>query len=193
MAKFKMGVKPTHPPVPTRLGSAADAAGRMTDTEMWKLLKLAGESRYDLCAAGDPIEGQMVALEAATQDGFSIGSVRTSGKMHATCDGLEATPGTGTIAVGDYVVCGTVVAKGTAISGTIPSPKVCKATNQPGVAIVSTVATADTAAAVKVALDAALVKAASANLNSIFAWRVISLGNAGAVGDSCVIERVNEV
>lgn len=189
MAKFKMGVKPTHPPVTARVGSAADAAGRMTDTELWKLMKLAGESRYDLCEAGDPIEGQLVELQPlkATQDGYTIGAIRTSGKMHATCDGLEATPGTGTIAVGDYVVCGTVVAKGTAISGTIPSPKVCKATNQPG-------GTIDVSGTVnQTTVNAALAKAADATLNSIFAWRVISLGDAGAVGDSCVIERVNEV
>jgi len=193
MAKFKIGVKPTHPPITARIGTAADANGRVADTEMWKLMKLVGDSRYSMCAAGDPIEGQLVALEKATQDGYSIGSVRTTGRMYATCDGLEATAGTGTIAVGDYVVCGTVVAKGTAISGTLPSPKVCKATNQPGTAIVSTVASADTAAAVKVALDAVLVKAASANLNAIYAWRVVSLGVAGAVGDSCIIERVNEI
>lgn len=193
MAKFKMGVKPTHPPVAARVGSAASAEGRMTDTELWKLMKLAAESRYDLCVVGDPIEGQLVALESATQDGFSIGSIRTTGKIHATCDGLEATPGTGTIAVGDYVVCGTPVAKATAISGTIPSPRVCKATNQPGTAVVSVVGTADTAAAIKTQIDAALVKVADAQLNSIFAWRVISLGDAGAVDDSCVIERVNEV
>ena len=47
-----------------------------------------------------------------------------------TLDGLQATPGTGAIALGDYVVCGTVVAKGTSLAGAYP--KVCKATTQTG-------------------------------------------------------------
>ena len=67
-------------------------------------------------------------------------------------------------------------------------PKVCKATNQPGVAIVSTVGSADTAAAIKTQIDAVLVKVASAQANTLAAWKVVSLGNAGAVGDTCVIE-----
>jgi len=50
--------------------------------------------------------------------------------LSAICDGLQATAGTGTIAVGDYVVCGTVVAAGTALT-TTTGPKVCKATVQP--------------------------------------------------------------
>jgi len=76
--------------------------------------------------------------------------------MACTCDGIQATVGTGTIAVGDLVVAGTVVAKGTAL-GALETPKVCKATSQTPV---------------------------------MFNWRVVSLGVAGAVGDSCVIERV---
>ena len=46
-------------------------------------------------------------------------------RVAVTLDGLQATPGVGVIAVGDYVVCGTVTARGTALSG---PPKVCKAT-----------------------------------------------------------------
>ena len=64
---------------------------------------------------------------------------------------------------------------------------------QPTTAIVSTVATADTAAAVKVALDAVLATVSTANRNAIYAWRVVSLGSAGtgAVGTTIVIERVS--
>jgi len=190
MAKFKMGVTvPAGASKTARLGSAADAGGRVTDAETGKLVKFAGDSQYDAVAAGDPIEGRMTALEPATQDGWSIGSVQTIGRMACTCDGLEATPGTGTVAVGDYVVAGTIVAKGTAL-GEIETPKVVKATYQPDEAIVSTVATADTAAAVKVALDAALVLVADAAANGLHAWRVVSVGVAGAVGDSCIIEKV---
>ena len=90
-----------------------------------------------------------IALESATQDGWAIGSVQKDRRMSCICDGLEATAGTGVIAVGDYVVCGTVVAAGTDLPG--DAPKIVKATVQPGTAIVSTVAGADTAAAVKVA------------------------------------------
>lgn len=188
MAKFKMGVLvPAGATVTARVGSAADAGGRVTDKEVGKFVKFAGDSQYDAVAATNPIDGVLIALEPATVDGWSIGSVMQNGRVAAICDGLEATPGTGTIAVGDYVVAGTVVAKGTALT---TAPKVCKATYQPGTAIVSTVATADTAAAVKVALDAVLVGVASAEANTIAAWKVVSLGVAGAVGDTCIIERV---
>ena len=50
------------------------------------------------------------------------------GMIFATADGLQATAGTGAIAVGDYVVAGTATAKGTALT---VYPKVCKATVQP--------------------------------------------------------------
>jgi hypothetical protein len=172
MAKFKMGVTPSNPPVTARLGAGTGSSNNLTDKEQFKFVKFVGDSRYDLCAAGDKIEGQIVALEKATQDGYTIGSVKVTGRINAVCDGLEATAGTGSIAVGDYVVVGTVVAKGTALSGTIPAPKVCKATNQPGANVDN------------------LNKTGDLTKNVLFAWRVISLGDAGAVGDTCVIERV---
>lgn len=191
MAKFKFAETTHNEKILTaRLGSDTIAnAGSYTDKEVGKAVKLVAESRYALCAAGDPIEGKIIAAMAGSFDGYSLGSVQTNGMIHAVCDGLEATPGTGTIAIGDYVVVGTVVAAGTALSGDF---KVTKATNQPGVAIVSTVASADTAAAVKTALDAVLVKVADAEKNGLHAWRVVSLGNAGAVGDTCVIQRVGK-
>lgn len=186
MAKFKMGVIPTHAAVTARLGAGTGSLNHLADTELGKLVKLVGESRYGLCAAGDKIQGQIVVREAATQDDYTIGSVQSSGRIAAICDGLEATVGTGTIAVGDYVVCGTVTAKGTALSGTFARPKVAKATNQPG-------ATVDVSATVNQStVNAALAKVADSTMTALFAWRVISLGDAGAVGDTCVIERVNE-
>lgn len=112
--------------VTARLGAGSGAANNLTDTENGKFVKLAGESRYNLAAVGDEIEGQIVALENATQDGFTLGTVRKSGRIWATADGLQGTPGTGTLAVGDFVVTGTPVAKGTSL-GTTPA-KVCKAT-----------------------------------------------------------------
>jgi hypothetical protein len=65
-------------------------------------------------------------VEVATEDGYAVGGVQKNGRVAVTLDGLQATPGTGVIAVGDYVVAGTVVARATALSGA--KPKVCKAT-----------------------------------------------------------------
>ena len=156
MAKFKFAVTvdTSTDVVTARVGSAADLAGRLVDNDKGKLVKLAGDSQYGLCAAGDPIEGAFIALDPATQDGWAIGSVQKDGRRAAICDGLQATVGTGTIAIGDLVVCGTVVAAGTALAN---GPQVAKATAQ----------------------------TATPHM-----WRVVSLGVAGAVGDTCIIERV---
>ena len=156
-----------------RLGAGSGSANYLTDKEVGKFAKYANaESRFDLCAAGDVIESQIVAVEGATADDYSIGAVKEEGYVEVTFDGLQATAGTGTIAAGDYVVTGTVVAKGTALTA---APKVCKATIQPG----------DTPASLAAA--GAQIKAA------LFAWRVVSLGSAGtgAVGTVGVIERVS--
>lgn len=121
-------IKPTVPTediTAVRLGAGSGAANQWTQAEEGKLVKLAGESRYDLCAAGDQIEAIVFSVELAPQNGFSVGSVTEDGKLSVTFDGLQATPGTGVIAVGDYVVAGTPVAKGTALTA---YPKVCKAT-----------------------------------------------------------------
>jgi len=158
--------------ITARLGAGtrtASAANLMSDKEVGKFVKLVGESRYNLCAAGDEIEGRIAAWQSATLDDYSIGSVMVNGRFQVTADGLQATPGTGTIALGDYVVCGTVVAKDTAL--TAPA-KVCKAT------------------ALSFATTPAVNFPAGSNLR--FQWRVISLGSAGtgAVGTTIVIERV---
>lgn len=113
--------------ITARLGAGTGAANYVSDKEIGKFVKLVGESRYDLCAAGNPIEGRIAAYQTATLDDYSIGSVMTDGRFDVTMDGLQATPGTGAIAVGDYVYCGTPVAKGTAL--TVPA-KVVKATDQ---------------------------------------------------------------
>lgn len=172
-----------------RLG-ASGASNVYSDTEVGKAVKQTAESQYVLCVAGDPIEAFISSVNVGVYDGFSIGGVISTGYKSVVFDGLEATAGTGTIAIGDYVVAGTMVAKGTALSG---AQKVTKATNQPGTAIVSTVGTADTAAAIKTQIDAVLVKVADAQANGTFAWRVVSLGSVGtgAVGTTGLIERVS--
>ena len=130
MAKFKMGPLVDTEVVTARLGAGTGAANYVTDLEIGKFVKMVGDSQYNLCAAGDQIEGQIAAVETYTADDYSIGSVQEEGRIRVTLDGLQATPGTGTIAVGDYVVCGTPVAKGTGLAGAYP--KVCKATTQTG-------------------------------------------------------------
>ena len=113
----------------------------------------------------------ITAVESYTADDFSLGSVGQRGRKRVLLDGSEAA-GTGSIAIGDYVVCGTPVAKDTALTSTTP-PKVRKATQQPG------------------AVPADLTAAGLQARNAIFAWRLISFDSAGAVGDFGIIERVN--
>lgn len=112
-----------------RLG-ATGAGNQYGNEEIGKPVKLSGESCYVLCAAADPIEGYISSSnlsEQGTVDGFSIGGIICSGYKDVTFDGLQATAGTGTIAVGDYVLTGTPVAKGTKLTGPM---KVVKATSQ---------------------------------------------------------------
>lgn len=112
-----------------RLGAGTGAANNLKDTEVGKFVKQVGESRFNLCAVGDEIEGWIIAVEPATLDGYTIGSVAKGRRKEVTFDGLQGTPGTGTIAVGDYVVCGTPVAKDTALA--FPAmARVCRATDQ---------------------------------------------------------------
>lgn len=129
MAKFMMGELVGIEPISARLGAGSGTANRVDDKEIGKIVKLAGESRYNLAAVGDQIEGFVTAVETYTLDDFSMGSVQTKGLKTVTFDGLQGTPGTGTVAIGDYVVTGTPVAKGTALTGPV---KVCKATTPTG-------------------------------------------------------------
>lgn len=105
--------------VQARIGSGtktASAANIYDDKEVGKFVKLAGESRYVLCAVGDEIEGRVSSIEVGTYDDFSFGGVAITRYMAVTFDGAQATPGTGNVAIGNYVRCGTVVAKGTALT-----------------------------------------------------------------------------
>lgn len=110
---------------------ATQVANNHSDKELSKPVKLVGDSRFGLCAVGDQIEGFVGSVETGTVDGYAYGGVLSDlgDRKAVTFDGLQATPGTGTIAVGDFVVAGTVVAKGTALSA---PPRVCKATTQTG-------------------------------------------------------------
>lgn len=161
MAKFKFGPLVDSTQVVTaRTADGTGPTNQLAEADVGKFVKLVADSQYGLCAAGNEIEGILVAGNyPAPQDGFNLGSVATGGqplRVRVTLDGLQATPGTGTVAFGDYVVAGTPVARGTALNGAFP--KVCKAT------------------------------AGAADL--VHKWRVVSLDGTGAVGQTALIERV---
>lgn len=108
-----------------RLGQAG-VANRYSDKEVGKAVKLTAESRYELCALGDAIEGIISSVNVGSYDDYSVGGVVGKGYKEVTFDGSQAA-GTGAIAVGTYVVVGTVVARDTALTGPL---KVRSATDQ---------------------------------------------------------------
>lgn len=109
-----------------RLADGTGDANQLKDADVGKFLKLVGDSQYGLCAVGNEIEAILETADEQTLDGFRIGGVRKDGRVTVTLDGLQATPGTGVIAVGDFVVAGSPVARGTSLGTAYP--KVCKAT-----------------------------------------------------------------
>jgi hypothetical protein len=121
---------PTEASKTVRLGAGTGAANNFDLKEQGKAVKLVAESRYDLCAAGDEIEGFITSVEGATQNGYSIGGIAQEDLQWATADGLQGTLGVGVIAVGDYILAGTLTAKGTAL---LQYQKVAKATTQANV------------------------------------------------------------
>lgn len=89
--------------VTARLGGNASNTCA-TDLDVGKFVKLVGESNYGLVASADAIEGMITSVETGTYDGYVLGGVVSSGYVEATANGLQATAGTGVIAVGDYVL-----------------------------------------------------------------------------------------
>ena len=116
---------PTETAIAVRLGAGSGSSNNLTTAEVGKFAKLVAESRYNLCAVGNEIEGVIFAVELAPQNQFTVGSIVEEGVVNVVFDGLQATPGTGVVAIGDYVVTGTPVAKDTALT---TFPAVCKAT-----------------------------------------------------------------
>lgn len=127
MAKFQMRELIGVNTITARLGASDSEADRLNDKDAGKFVKFGGDSRYVLAAAGDAIEGKIVSVDTATTDGYSTGSVQEDGNLTVVLDGAQA-DGTGSIAVGEYVVAGTPVAKGVAQGDN--GPKVRKATDQ---------------------------------------------------------------
>ena len=171
-AHYLVPTGPLSDPMQVRLGATANAAGNMNYADEGKLVKLVGESQYDLCAQGDLIHAVILSVSPATSAGWTVGGVLDEDMLTVTADGLQATPGVGAISVGDFVVAGTQTVKGTKLA---VYPKVAKATVQIGTS------PADLATAGLMALAA------------LHAWQVVSLGVAGtgAVGTSIVIKPLN--
>lgn len=114
--------------VTARLGGNA-AGTRANDNDVGKGVKLVGDSNYGLLSAADAIEGVITSVETGVYDGYSLGGVQTKGYLNATAYGLQATPGTGAITVGQYVLAAAPAAIQTAetLSTTM---RVVSATNQ---------------------------------------------------------------
>lgn len=89
--------------VTARLGGNA-AGTRANDNDVGKGVKLVGDSNYGLLSAADAIEGVITSVETGVYDGYSLGGVQSKGYIDATAYGLQATPGTGAITVGQYVL-----------------------------------------------------------------------------------------
>lgn len=89
--------------VTARLGGNA-AGTRANDNDVGKGVKLVGDSNYGLLSVADAIEGVITSVETGVYDGYSLGGVQSKGYIDATAYGLQATPGTGAITVGQYVL-----------------------------------------------------------------------------------------
>ena len=103
MAKFLM--TPTiysEKVITARIGANA-ANTRANDNDVGKFVKLGGDSQYVLVSSADPIEGVVTSVETGVYDGYSLGGVVGKGFVEAAANGLQATPGVGVLAVGDYV------------------------------------------------------------------------------------------
>ena len=146
---------PDHYNIPAALG--VDASTKLTSLDLCKLVKLSTTTgAFVLAASGNDIEGQLTAVEPFTvNEGFGFGTVQQRGTFVVTVEG-------GTLAYGAYVVCGTSVAVGTAITAVasgahtnVQAPKVI------------------------------------AGAGAIYKWKICSLlGGAGTVGTNVLIERV---
>ena len=96
---------------------ADDASNMLTEKDVGKFLKLAGDSQYGLCAEGDAIEATLetVGSPVGIYDGYTLGAVMKGGRRRVKCQA--------SLSVGAFVACGSVTARGTALT----DPPVVKA------------------------------------------------------------------
>lgn len=170
---YRTVTAPTAATITVRLGAQGVA---FNPSEQRKLVKPSGESGYALCALGDLFDGHITSVSGGTltANGFQTGSVQRQGQVWMMADGSQAA-GTGNLAIGDAVVCGTVVPQGTPLPNN-DLAKVRKATLQPNVSVPAALTD------VPVHLNAAS-----------YWWKVASLyaAGTGAPGTMVLIERVN--
>lgn len=110
------------------LGTKANKFG---SAEIGKAVKLVSADTYDLCEAGDAIEGIVTsseyALTGATRGGLSVGGIVCSGYIEVVCEAV--------LAVKDYVVAAAQPTYGTPNpsigNGAVPATKVQKAGASP--------------------------------------------------------------
>jgi hypothetical protein len=157
MAKFTFKeLIPQDGVISAKLG--VDASNPLSDKDIGKAVKLIAKDTYGLCAEGDEVEGFLVAVEPATIDGFSFGSVQIKGRKEVVLDGA--------VTVGDLVVVGNVIARGTAISLAAAEVKAGTPASQLGGAPYTY----------------------TQRVPNTHLWRVIS--GTGLSGATCIIERV---
>lgn len=126
MAAFQFGVPAGF--VDSSTFSAAlgvNAAGKLTDSDVGKAVKLIADSTYGLCADGNDIEGVLYSVEPATvNDGFGFGTILCDERF------VGSNAGAGAIAVGAQVIAADQTAVGTALTaissgvmtGVLPTP-----------------------------------------------------------------------
>lgn len=84
-----------------------NAAGKFTDKDLNKAVKLAANNNYVLATAGDELEAITQAIMPSTvNNGFSFGTIQHGGRQIAKVDSAP-------VAVGDIVVAGAQAALGT--------------------------------------------------------------------------------
>ena len=90
-------------------------ANPLTANDVGKFVKMTGDSQYGLCASGDEIEGTFTTHESpkGTYDGYTLGAVTKGGRRRVTFGAI--------LDIGDFVVAGTVVARGTSLAGAYPT------------------------------------------------------------------------
>jgi len=67
------------PYLPDRTEALGDNTGQFSDKDIGKPVKQNAAGYLELCASGDEIYGFVTAVEPATEDGHSIGSVSCNG------------------------------------------------------------------------------------------------------------------
>lgn len=101
------------PYIPARTEPMGSTSERLSGNDIGKAVKLHGNVCL-LTAFGEPIYGFIESVQAGTDNGYSIGGVLADPGLEAL-----ATDELGNLAVGDLVVSGTPVARGTKL--TVPA------------------------------------------------------------------------